>query len=111
MTKILYNLYPPKLLANHPTMSIFIATMKRCLIILITFCSLFNSSYGQSSSAAIDSLVKFHVITAKERPVLEKELKETGAASYRAAILGGLEEIILQKTFHVDPRRTGIIFS
>ena len=85
--------------------------MKRCLTAVILFICLFSRVCGQSPSAAIDSLIKFRVITAAERPVLEKELKEKHGASYRVAILSGLDEIILQKTFHVNPRTTGIMYS
>jgi hypothetical protein len=82
--------------------------MKRCLILLIIFSGLFNKVCGQSASAAIDSLIKYRVITPKQRPVLEKELlKYKGFASDRVAILGGLYIIILQKTFHIDPHKTG----
>lgn len=92
-------------------MFIFIAAMKRYLIILITCCGLFNRVCGQSPSAAIDSLIKYRIITAKQRPVLEKELREIPSASYRVAILAGVENIMLQKTFHIDPHKTGIMFS
>lgn len=88
--------------------------MKRRLIILIIFCSLFDKVYGQLPSGAIDSLIKFQVITTKERPAMERELKyirDKGRANYRVAILGGLENIILQKTFHIDPHKTGISYS
>ncbi|MFD0793396.1 hypothetical protein ACFQZX_07185 [Mucilaginibacter litoreus] len=87
--------------------------MKSCLIIVILSC-FFNWSYGQLPSEAIDSLIKFRVINAKERPALEKEVKYirgTSRANYRIAILGGLENIILQKRFHVNPRTTGWSFS
>jgi hypothetical protein len=85
--------------------------MKRYLIILITFCGLLNSVYGQSPSAAIDSLVKYKVITGQERLVLEKEVRANKHyASYRVAILGGLTNIMLQKTFHVNPHKTGIFY-
>ncbi len=85
--------------------------MKRCLIILITFCCLSSRIFGQSSSAAIDSLVKFRIITSKQRPVLESVLKRKGGASYHVAILGGLEEIMVQKTFHINPRKGFYSFS
>lgn len=49
--------------------------MKRYLIILIIFCSLFDKVYGQLPSGAIDSLVKFRIITTKERPIMEKKLR------------------------------------
>jgi hypothetical protein len=49
--------------------------MKRHLIILIIFCSLFDKVYGQLPSGAIDSLIKFRVITITERPMMEKELR------------------------------------
>jgi hypothetical protein len=86
--------------------------MKRYLIILVTFCGLFSSVYGQSPSAAIDSLVKYKVITGKERLVLEKELRANKHYdSYRVAILGGLTDIMLQKTFHINLHKTGIFYS
>lgn len=88
--------------------------MKHYLIILFFFCGLFNRVYGQSASAAIDSLIKFRVITTQERPAMERELKyirDKGHANYRVAILGGLENILLQKTFHIDPHKTGISYS
>jgi hypothetical protein len=90
------------------------SAMKRCLIIPVIFCTLFNKVYGQSAPAAIDSLIKYGIITAKERPIMEKELRyltDKGRANYRLAILGGLENIMLQKTFHVNPHRTGIMYS
>jgi hypothetical protein len=86
-------------------------TMKRYLIILIIFCTLFNKAYGQSPSSSIDSLIKYGIVTTKERPIMENELKDMGHASYRVAILGGLENIILQKTYHIDPHRIGVFFS
>jgi hypothetical protein len=95
-------------------MVIFIPVMKRCLIILITFCSLLGKVYGQSPSAAIDSLVKYQVITGKEKSVLQKDLKDLSnksSAYYRIVILGELQDIMLQKKFHVNPRKTGIWFS
>lgn len=88
--------------------------MKYCLILLIGFYSLSYEVYGQSSSAAIDSLIKFRIITSKERPIIEKEvkyIKHNGRANYRIAILAGMENIILQKTFHIDPHKTGIFYS
>src|SRR4051812_30506990 len=88
--------------------------MKRCLITVIILCALFNKVYGQSPSGAIDSLIKYGIITTKERPIMEgelRDLKDKGRASYRVAILGGLEYIILQKTYHIDPHRTGIFYS
>jgi hypothetical protein len=91
-------------------MFIFIAAMKRCLIILIVCCSLLNRGWGQSSAAAIDSLVKFQIITGKERSIVERELKEKGRSSYRVAILGALTNVILQKTYHINPHKTGIMF-
>ncbi len=92
-------------------MFIFIVVMKRCLITFIIFCSLFNNVFGQSPPAAIDSLIKYGVITVKERPTLEKELRDKYPASYRIMILGGLVNILIQKTYHIDPHRTGSMFS
>jgi hypothetical protein len=80
--------------------------MKRCLIFLITSCCLSSQVFGQPSSAAIDSLIKFRIITPKQRPVLESELERNDNASYGVAILGGLEAIMVKKTFHINPRRT-----
>jgi hypothetical protein len=93
-------------------MCTFNAVMKRFLIILIIFSGLFNKVCGQSASASIDSLIKYRVITPKQRAILEKDmLKYKGAASDRVAILGELESIMLQKIFHVDPHKTGIFVS
>ena len=96
---------------NRTTMFIFIAVMKRYLIALTCFCTLFTGVCGQSRKATIDSLVKFGVITAKQRPVLQKEFKYARHYSDRVAILGGLESVMLQKTFHINPHRTGIMYS
>lgn len=86
--------------------------MKRCLIILVLFCGLFNKVCAQSPSAAVDSLVKFRVISAKQVPALKTDLKRyKNDVSYRIAILAGLHGIMLQKVFHVNPRKTGISFS
>ncbi|MFC0512567.1 hypothetical protein ACFFGT_00080 [Mucilaginibacter angelicae] len=85
--------------------------MKYCLITLISFIILLNNSYAQSPSGAIDSLIKYGVITSKERPVLERELKDRGHFSNQVAILAGLESIMLQKKFHVNPHKTGIMIS
>jgi hypothetical protein len=86
--------------------------MKRCLIILIVFCILFNRLCAQSSSVAIDSLVKYGIITIKERPALEKEVKiENGGGSYRVAVLAGLESMMVQKIFHIDTHKTGFMMS
>ena len=85
--------------------------MKRRLIVLIICCGLFNKAFGQSASAAIDSLIKFRIITAKQRSAMEGELKYGDNYSYRVAVLGGLEEIMLRKTYHINPHRTGIFVS
>jgi len=92
-------------------MFIFIAAMKRYLIVLICFCTLFNRVCGQSRKAIIDSLVKYGVMSANQRPALQKAFKYSGHASDRVAILRGLESIMIQKTFHINPRRTGIMYS
>ncbi|WP_259070421.1 hypothetical protein HDF24_11100 [Mucilaginibacter sp. X4EP1] len=92
-------------------MIIFIAAMKCCLIILICLCSLFNKVCAQSPSAAIDSLIKYQIITVEDRPILEKELKGEKYSSYRVAILGGVESVMLQKKFHVDPHKTDFMIS
>jgi len=92
-------------------MVIFIAGMKRCLIILVVCSGFFSQVRGQSPSAAIDSLIKYRVITPKQRTVLEKEqVRYKGFASERVAILLGLYSIILQKTFHINPHK-GYAFS
>ena len=83
--------------------------MKRYLILILSLCCLFNNVYGQTPSAAIDSLIKFEIIAAKQRPVLLKALQNKGYPSQRVAILGGLHGFMLQKTFHIDPYKTGII--
>ena len=85
--------------------------MKRSLIILFIICSLFNKLYGQSASATVDSLIKYRVITLKERKVIDSELYANDTIPYRLVILGGLENIMMQKTFHVDPHKTGIFYS
>jgi hypothetical protein len=92
-------------------MLIFIAVMKYHLIILIIFCCLFNTVCGQSSSAAIDSLVKFKVIKAKDRPIMEKEVRDDSlASSYRVAVLAELHYLMLQKTFHINQRKTNAAY-
>ena len=75
----------------------FIAAMKRYLIILIIFCSLFNTVRGQSRGAMIDSLVKFGIISNKQRPILLNELKDTSDVSDRVKILWGLRAIQMKK--------------
>lgn len=85
--------------------------MRPFVITLIVFCGLADMVCGQSHSASIDSLVKYRIISSKERPVLEKELRAIGGrSSYRVAVLRGLENIMLQKEFHVDPHKTGAVF-
>ncbi|CAN5292507.1 hypothetical protein BH09BAC6_BH09BAC6_27980 [soil metagenome] len=79
--------------------------MKRCLIVLVFSYTFINSVYGQSPSATIDSLIKFGVITTKERPLMEKEVrfsKDKGYTFYRIIILGELENILFQKIYHVN---------
>lgn len=86
--------------------------MKRYLILLITFCSFFNKVCGQSTSSALDSLFKFQIITANQRLVLEKSIKnKEHYASDHVLILSGLQSIILQKIFHIHPHKTGIMYS
>ncbi|WP_428329801.1 hypothetical protein [Mucilaginibacter sp.] len=85
--------------------------MKRGLILLTFFSSFFCRALGQSQSAAIDSLVKYRIITPNEKPVLEKEIKDKEHTSYKVKILGGLEYLMLKKTFHLDPHRTGVMLS
>lgn len=85
--------------------------MKLYLIFLIIFCTLLSSVHAQSRFAAIDSLVKYRVITAKERPELEKALRKNRGLSDRIEILGELESITLQKTFHINPHKTGLFYS
>jgi len=81
--------------------------MKCYLIILILFCCLLNTVFGQSRKATIDSLVKFGVITAKQRPALQKESRYAGHTQDRIAVLWGLESIMLQKRFHINPHKIG----
>ncbi|WP_162996710.1 hypothetical protein [Mucilaginibacter kameinonensis] len=89
--------------------------MKRCLITLISCTLLLNISFAQAPSAAIDSLIKFKIITSKDRSVLEKVLREKRHSSHqdrrtvsdRLAILIGLESVVEQKTFHLNSRKTG----
>lgn len=91
-------------------MFIFIPVMKRYLITLFIFCGLFNRVYGQSPSAAIDSLIKYRVVMAKDRPVLQKEAtRYKGQASSQVAILRGVYGIMLQKIFPVI-KHTGSFF-
>jgi hypothetical protein len=92
-------------------MFIFIAVMKRCLIIVFCCCCFFNKLRAQSPSAAIDSLIKYQIIKVEDKPVLEKELKDNKHASYRIAILGGVESIMLQEKFHIDPHKSGFMIS
>lgn len=91
-------------------MFIFIPVMKRYLITTLTiFCGLFNRVYGQSPAATIDSLVKYRIITAKDRPVLKKEItRYKGQASSHVAILTGVYGIMLRRTFHLSKLRGGI---
>ena len=42
---------------------------------------------------------------------MKQELKEKSEASYQVKILGGLEFIMMQKQFHVDPHKVGISYS
>jgi hypothetical protein len=92
-------------------MLIFITVMKCYLIILIIFCGLFNQAWGQSPTAAIDSLIKYRVITARQRPLLAKEIgKHKGDPPPRVAILWGLKNIMLQKIFHINPHKVGSVF-
>lgn len=85
--------------------------MKRCLITIAFLSCILNSAFGQSASAIIDKLIKEGVITSKERPALESELKKHPNVSYRTAILSALEYLSLKKTFHIDPHKTGIFYS
>jgi hypothetical protein len=87
--------------------------MKTYLIILIAFCTLFTKVYGQSAYPAIDSLMKYKVITLKDQPVIidEFKYKYMQNVSDQVVILGGLETIMLRKVFHVDPHKTNLFYS
>ncbi|HTK21444.1 MAG TPA: hypothetical protein VL442_18120 [Mucilaginibacter sp.] len=85
--------------------------MKTYLIILISICALFNKASGQSSSAAIDTLVKYKVISPKDIPIIKGEFKYRYEASDQVVLLGGIENILLQKRFHVDPHKTGLMYN
>ena len=88
--------------------------MKHFLIIIFTFCFLLPKVYSQSTASSLDSLVKFGVITLKDRLIIQKELKtvkKMEQVSYRSKILGSLANIILQKTYHINPRKGGIFYA
>jgi len=85
--------------------------MKIYLIIFITFCTLFSKVYGQSSLAAVDTLIKYKVITSGDRRIIKDEFKYDRGVSDQTVILAGLETILLKKTFHVDPHKTGLFYS
>jgi hypothetical protein len=85
--------------------------MKLSLIILFSFCLLFNKVYAQSPTATLDSLVKFKVITSKQRTAFVQAIKTNRRdAPYRITILYELQDIMLRKIFHVDPRKTGLSY-
>jgi len=85
--------------------------MKTYLIILIAICFFFNNACGQSSSTAIDTLIKYKVITLKDVPTIKSEFKYKQVASDRVVLLAGIENILLQKEFHVDPHKTGLMYN
>jgi len=84
--------------------------MKTYLIILISICAFFNNALGQSSSAAIDTLVKYKVIASKDVPIIKGEFKYRYEASDQVVLLGGIENILLRKEFHVDPHKVGLFY-
>jgi hypothetical protein len=84
--------------------------MKTYLIILISICAFFNNASGQSSSAAIDTLVKYKVITSKDIPIIKSEFKYRYGSSDQVVLLGGIENILLRKEFHVDPHKVGLFY-
>ena len=84
--------------------------MKPHLIILIAICAFFNNAFGQSSSAAIDTLVKYNVIMSKDVPIIKDEFKYKYGSSDQVVLLGGIENIMLRKEFHVDPHKTGLMY-
>lgn len=85
--------------------------MKPHLIILIAICAFFNNAFGQSSSAAIDTLVKYKVIMSKDVPIIKDEFKYKYGSSDQVVLLGGIENIMLRKEFHVDPHKTGLMYN
>ena len=90
-------------------MFIFIPAMQRCLIILILLCSFSNRVCCQSSSAAIDSLIKYQFINADQRAKLDIKLKEPSyLGSYRVVILYSLVGIMLQNKYHIDNHQGGM---
>lgn len=85
---------------------IFIPAMKYTLIILLTIFCLLNNARGQSAAAAIDSLIKYKVITVKDRPMIDWALKERGGASWRVRVLSGLNAVLFKKEYHIDLQKT-----
>ncbi|MGN6394957.1 MAG: hypothetical protein ACTHMI_05320 [Mucilaginibacter sp.] len=85
--------------------------MKTHLIILVVICIFFNYAVGQSTSAAIDTLIKYKVITSKDVPVMKSEFKYRYGASDQVVLLAGIENIMLRKEFHVDPHKTGLPYN
>jgi hypothetical protein len=82
--------------------------MKTYLIILIAICTLFSKVYAQSSSAAIDTLIKYKVITSKDLPIIKDEFKyKYNDASDEVVVLRGLEKVMLQREFHINPHKMG----
>ncbi|MES2111860.1 MAG: hypothetical protein V4577_24090 [Bacteroidota bacterium] len=79
--------------------------MKRTLVTLFIIFCLFNNARGQSAAAAIDSLIKFKVITTQDRPMINWALKEKGVTNWRVGVLGGLSAVMLKKRYHIDLRK------
>ncbi len=84
--------------------------MKTYLIILIAICAFFNNASGHSSSAAIDTLIKYKVISLADVPIIKSEFKYKNDFSDQVVLLGGIENILLQKKFHVDPHKIGLMY-
>lgn len=84
--------------------------MKTYLIILISICVFLNSASGQSSSQAIDTLIKYKVISSKDVPVIKGEFKYRYGSSDQLVLLAGIENLLLRKEFHVDPHKTGLMY-
>ncbi len=85
--------------------------MKTHLIILITICAFFNNASGQSSSVAIDTLIKYKVISPKDVPIIKSEFKYRYGYSDQVVLLGGIENILLRNKFHIDPHKTGLMYN
>ena len=84
--------------------------MKTYLIILISIFAFFNNASGQSSSAAIDTLIKYKVVAPKDVPIIKSEFKYRYGYSNQVVLLAGIENVLLRKEFHVDPHKTGLMY-